>query len=541
MSRARRAARLVFAPLLLYLACFVALTYPLVTRFSTHLWVDDYDGYQHAWCVWWIDHALVHLHRAPYWVGHLTYPATVPLLLLNAHPFDALLAVPLLRALTLVETTNALLLFGFVASGLTAFWLARAVSGSTVGALVGGFAFAFSGYHFAHAEGHLSLVAMEWLPLAALASWRFARAPSVLRALAVAGALLFTILCDYYYFVFSAMLFVILLIAQSIAVRDPLHFLRRALRRPLLAFALAATAATGPIALALLRANHQDPLLGAHPAAVYSLDLFALLIPGGHWRFAALTAPYWSRVTGGVNESSVHIGLAGALAALYVFRRRRALDGSDVGRWLAAACVFALLALGPVLHVWGRAVPHLPMPYALLQLLAPPLELSGCPVRMAAMVTLVMAVVWACAVRLLAATRRGRLVAAALVGLLALESLPRPLTTTATVVPPVYQALLAAQGPGAIADVVTPPPRQMWMQTLHERPIVFGYLARTPASVAARQAGIAERIRHGDADVLHCADGLRFVVVPPSLPWPGAPIFRDDKAKLYDLAALPCE
>jgi hypothetical protein len=217
---------------------------------------------------------------------------------------------------------------------------------------------------------------------------------------------------------------------------------------------------------------------------------------------------------------------------------RRRVAALRLGIWFTILVVFALLALGPVLHVWGRAVPGALLPYALLERVVPPLQLSGVPLRMVVMVTLAVAVIWAIALRRLGETRRGQIVGGLLVLVMVLESLPRPIPASAVKIPSVYGVLLDENGPGAVADVVTDGAHQLWMQTLHHRPMAFGYVSRVPQSVAVKEAALRRTIAEGRWDELYCHDGFRWVILAPAVTGrPGPPVVAVADRALYDLAA----
>jgi hypothetical protein len=520
-SLRRRLALLVAVPLLVYFASFVLLTYPLILRFRTHLYGDGWDGLLGAWGMWWVDYAVRVLHQSPWWTSHLYVPDGVSLVAHNLTPFNGLVGILLLRFLTLVEANNVMLVFGFVVGGLTAFWLAREVSGSYLGALAGGFAFTFSNYHFAHAQGHAMLVALEWVPLFALFWLRLTRAPSLRNALAAAGALGLVLLCDYYGLLCCILLGIVLLLYEAMARRDAWYFLRSPARVPVLGFVVAALLVCGPLLAPLLRTARG--LTGAHPTGEFSLDLLGLFVPGGHWRYAWLTHAYWSRLPGNINESSVHVGLSSVAIALYVWSRRAGLP--DVRRWFWALGVFAVLALGPVLRLGGHALGPPWLPYAWLAHLVPAFDLSGVPVRLVLVVPLCLAVIWAVGLASLTGTRGGRRWAAVLFALLCFELLPAPIPTTQTEVPAVYQALLRRPEPGALVDVATAIPEQMWLQTLHHRPMAFGYVSRVTPYLERQKHEITALVEGHKWEELHCDRGFRFV------------IHRDEAEPLVDLAA----
>jgi hypothetical protein len=524
---------------LFYLMCFAALTHPLLSRFSTHLFADEKDGLQGVWGMWWVDQSVRVLHKPPWWTDYMHHPHGVSLLGHQPLPFNGLAGIPLMRVLTLVEAHNFMLVFAFVVAGVNAFLLAYELTRSYVGSLVGGFVFSFSNYHFAHAEGHITLTSLEWLPLFALLWLRFITLPSVGRALAAALVLLMVLLCDYYYFAYCVVLGALLAGAHGFWCGDVFMLFRRGRRVALTAFVAAALVLAGPLPLSLLRLNQRDPLVGGHDPKRYSLDLLGLVIPGGHWRFSALTKPYWSKLPGNVHESSVHMGLSSAVIAFYVWKRRRLAAVPSLWQWYAAVAIFAVLALGPVIQVAGKPFPWAKTPYALLTVLVPPLELSGCPVRMVVMLTLALAVIWSAGLKLMLESPRGRLLAGPLLMMLVVEFLPAPIPTTRVEVPPIYGTLLTATAPGALADVVTPAALQLWLQTLHERPIAFGRLARTPRSVLEKDARIEAAIAEGRLGEIYCEHRIRYLIRSPlaaDAAETAAPLYRDTKVALYDLA-----
>jgi hypothetical protein len=530
-----RRAQMWLWPIALYLVSFLALTFPLILRFRTHLFADDGDGLETAWGMWWVDQAVRVLHRSPWWTDYLFHPTGVSLLAHTLHPFNGFVGLGLLRVLTLSQAYNVMLIFAFVVTGLTAFWLCYEVSGAYFGSLVGGFAFTFCNYHFAHAEGHLNLVSLEWLPLFALLWLRFVAAPSVRLGVAAAGALFLVTLCDFYYVVYCVLLGVALAVAESVRARDPFLLLRPGRRAPLLAFLLAVAVSTGPLVGAFLRLSIVDPLEGSHEAQLFSLDLLALVVPGGHWRFALWTRGFWSRLPTGIHESSVHVGISSLVVAGYAWSQRRAFDGARLRRWFAVVALFCLLALGPVLNVAGRTLP-VPLPYALLATLLPPLQVSGCAVRLVIVAMLGLAVLWAVGLGQLGRTRRGRLWAAALCALLVVEVLPRPLPATRLPVPPAYQRLMTAP-PGALADLVSMPPHQLWLQTLHGRPITGGYVSRTPQSRVASYIHQLDDVKKGRAFELYCEHTIRYLMRRSSEPLLGEPLYADGWMTLTDLGA----
>jgi hypothetical protein len=308
----QRSLRLVVAPALLYSVAFVLLTWPWATEFTTRLYADEGDGLQNYWNLWWVREAVTQLHTSPWWTPYLHAPFGVTLLGQTLNPFNGFAAL-LLPGVSLLVAYNTLVAFSFVMAGLTACWLAYEVSGEYAGAIVAGYLFTFSGFHFAHAQGHMQLVSVEWLPLFVLCWLRLLVRPGWGVAAGAAVALLLTLLCDYYYFTYALLIAGWALAWRTMRAGDWRWWARAGTRGPLAMCGALVLGLCGPLVGALALLSAREPLVGIHEAENFSLDLLALVVPGGHWRFATLTAPYWTRLPGNIHEASVSIGV-GALA-----------------------------------------------------------------------------------------------------------------------------------------------------------------------------------------------------------------------------------
>lgn len=544
MSR-RSVTRLVLLPLAVYGLAFALLTHPLLARFSSHYFADDGDGLQNVWNLWWVNKAVTELHQSPWYTPYLHSPRGTSLIGHTLNPFNGFVAIPLLRFISLVETHNAIVVGAFVTGGLTAFWLAYRVTGSVAGSLVAGFVFTFSNYHFAHAQGHLQLVSLEWIPLFLLCWLALLDQPTPGMALAAAATLCLVILCDYYYFFYCTIAALLMALWHTARARDPLALLRRPFRIPLAVFLATAAVTSGTLAIALVLANASDPLTGSHPTTDLSLDLLAPLIPGGHWRFRDWTRFYWWNLPGTIHESSVHLGLAVLGMVAFAWRRRRTIGADGLGPWFLLLAVFAVLSLGPVLHVGGRAIGGAVLPYAWLERLLPPLKLSGVPVRMMVMVTLAAGVLCAVGVKgLLAAGSQRRWVLAPWLALLWFEYLPFPIPTTRIEVPPYVEALRRAPRREAVLDNAVDAERDLYYQTVHEKPLCFGYVARLPTSVVHDGKVKEALLRRRRFDVLCQRYGVAYVVAnrrndPVAHTTAARVLFEDADVRVYDLGPCP--
>ena len=108
----------------------------------------------------------------------------------------------------------------------------------------------------------------------------------------------------------------------------------------------------------------------------------------------AATERIWKAWLGNGHENSVYVGWVVVFFFVYVWKKRDSVRLHDLRFWYVLAGVFAILSLGPVLNIAGRAIQIGPvfrvmgkelafplLPYAVAWVVFPPLRLSGVPVN----------------------------------------------------------------------------------------------------------------------------------------------------------------
>jgi hypothetical protein len=514
--------RLGLLPAGFYLVCFSVLTYPLITEFSTHFFTDQGDGLQNVWNLWWVKKSVTELGRLPWHTDYLHHPFGVSLLSHTLNPFNGFIGIGLQWFLPLNQTHNVIVVFSFVMSGVTAFLLARRAVGSYWPSIVAGFIFTFSSYHFAHAKGHMQLISTEWIPLFLLFWLALVTRPSRGTAVAAGVSLFLVILCDYYYFFYCVLAGAVILLWSAWRRKSWRTLIEGRRLRAFGVFAIVVMATSGPLAISLLSLHLNDPLQAAHETQDFSADLLSPIVPGGNWRFSSLTRWYWSRLPGNIYEKSVNLGIS--VLALVVWRvlvRRRA--PAELGVWVLLLCFFQIMALGPTLQVAGKEISWFRLPYALLELVFPPLDMSGCPVRMTVMATLAAAMISAAGLDLLLSGGRSRKVMAALFFvMLVVEHLPHPLPSKLVPIPDHVHFLAGLPEDTVIVDLAEAPTRSLYFQTEHELRMALGYVSRVPRSLQDRERDLQAAAEGGDLhrlladygiDYLLKIEGRRVVVV----------------------------
>lgn len=527
-------------PALIYLAIFFILQPHYPAGFSKSFYLDNGDGFQNVWNIWWVNESITKLGDMPYFTHFLHWPHGTTLIPQTMNIFNGFMGVPLMSwfNLSLVQAVNVAVTFSFVMGGVTMFWLVRHLFNKYAVALVAGGLFTFSSYHFAHAFGHLQLVSLEWIPLFILGFWMMVKRPRYRYALLAAVALLLVLLCDYYYFfwcvMLGAMIFGWHIYKKQLAINT--HNIK-----VLGLFGALAAILCGPLVYALLHLTKVENLLGSHDPAVFALDPITIVVPGGSWYWSTLTSGYWSRIPY-LAETSMFFGF-GLLTVLGItlykmaFKNKQFKAPSDIWFWWTVLFTFGLLSLGPVLNIAGNRI-NLPMPYDLLEILFPTLKLSGMPVRwiLVALIAGIIIVSYALS-RLDLKNRKHLYLFALFVGISFIDLRPTRLPLTVSPVLP-YVHRLAELPDGAVIDnAAVSEPQQLRNQTVYEKPMGFGYVTRLPESVQEKDFFVFAALEEGRGDDL-CDDfNIRYVTLPPSRPFKGdAPVIYSDKdALIYDL------
>ena len=218
------------------------------------------------------------------------------------------------------------------------------------------------------------------------------------------------------------------------------------------------------------------------------VDLLAWVIPNPlHPLFGGWGSSWLQTLPNGFVENVASIPWVAAaviLLAMMVARFRPPLA------WVAFTVFFGLLALGPFVRVAGHTT-YVPTPWALLRYL-PVVGAARMPTRLSVLVMLGVAMLLAMAVRELRVRAARPWVAGTVVALLlCFELLPAPRRVYSAYVPEFYKIIAADPRP---VRVLTLPlglrdglssrgeysAAAQFYQTVHEKPLVGGYMSRLP-------------------------------------------------------------
>ena len=463
--------------ILAYIPLTIGFTWPLTARFTTELAGVPGDTWQNLWNFDWIRRSLAAGH-SPYFTHDLWYPEGVTLVFQTFDLPDALWAAPLLRHLGLWPTYNLVVLAAFVLSAGTMYALGRSLGASRPASFFSGCAYTFSTYHFAHARGHLHIVAMQWVPLFALAWWRVLEDERWRWGVLAGLFLLLASLASWYYALGCS------LIAAGTGVAWLIRTRGRSLRTALPSMVLLWVTyliCIGPLGWAMVRARNAEPVGGSHDPGRYSADLQSFFYPNAAQALGAWSHRYWTW-PGNAAENGTYLGygLMGLVLVGLLLRAPR------VGAWLLVAVIGFVLALGPQLHWAGHPLTVAAMPYVYAEKGVPLLQFMGVPVRFAFAATFGLAAALAPSLDALA-RRAGWWVAGPLAALAIAEHAPHPFVTSSYPTPPPMLEWATDTSDFAVLDACRDS-RHLWHQTVHLHPIFGGYLTRTPSRLEQQLA-----------------------------------------------------
>ena len=499
-------------PLLAYLTAAVVATWPLVMHPRALLGASSGAGdpYLNLWILGWGMQAILS-NPASVFTGavfnaNIFYPATGTLAYSDHLLLQSLLLVPL-YAIThdVVLCYNVLLIASLVASALAMHLLVRSVVCTETGAYLGGLAWGFGSYHFAHLI-HLQLQSLYFLPLTFLFLHRLVAGRRVRDVVLLGIVTALQAVSSVYYGVIGGVALVIGAVALAVGVG---RWRSTALLRRLYYAASIAVVLVLPVAIVYgrvaLREGFGRNLYEAGRGAAYASSY--LQTPPGNVLYGrtGLLRQHDTPIEAlpdegeGATAGPPHTGPERELFPGFIL-----IGLAVAGTWLgwrsdARPTVMAMLAVAALGFVLSLGPDGIRPLYAALYRFAFGFGAIRAPARFSVLVVFGLCVLAAIAIRELSQPRRPRktphgdterlrvyvargLVAAALLELL---HLPLSLAPAPSLHTEVGQWLARAPGTGAVAilplglDIDSTP--AMVQSLEHHRPIVNGYSGQRPA------------------------------------------------------------
>jgi hypothetical protein len=492
--------------LVAYAVLTIIFTYPVALNILTQP-AGSTDVYEYMWELWWTKTSLIDLHTSPANVTALYHPYGThhPILLLDAYLI--LTSLPLVILFGPIAAVNGHVLSSYVLTGFTTYLLCYSLTKKHWPSFVGGVIFAFSPFRADRAaHGVISMALTYWLPLYVLFLLKLFNRPSGRRALFCGISLGFAILSSFLHLVhFVIPITVVFIVYQHFADRRSLYSLRF-LKNFGLALVLAGVMII-PFYLPLLKARIGGELdyFSRFGILGHSAALLSFVVPPSFQFLVRQIEPLWMLVQQLLpgRYYVVYLGVVPlALATCGSVNKRTRM-------WTILGLVSAVLALGPLLHIGGDLMEYsvadksgyVLLPGALLTEL-PFYEWARSPARFGELTIFSVAVLASYGVIALSRISKrqmARLVTAGgvLVFILLDYTLYSPFPVQAVPIPEFYQNLSADSVDYGILDVGNERFNHegMYFQTIHQRPIVRGFIYRFPAGSAYYQNFIEQLVK----------------------------------------------
>ncbi len=468
------------------------------------------DIYENVWNYWQWKTLLFEQHVNPYFTNYIYYPGGISLYLHTYQPLVSLQAVFTQLIFGQILGVNLVILLALTLSTFAAQRFFLYLSGNRWGAWVGALTFVWcnSWYWDAVEGGNLDLMSAYWLPFYALCLLQMLDTPSRRKQVLFGGlallCLIASALTTWYYSLHLILLTIIVVLFY-------IFWRAKNWRERGLIFGKAALIGASwliivsPFLINIIgqSGNRLWYIPGAEQIVLRSVDVLGFILPNGHnllygelaRRFlpTQLYAAYNPSGTDG-SFNPGYLPLVLAIIAIVVGLRRKTVK---FGLWLWVGLSFAVLAIGPQLHVNGLILDEPKLPYWYLYNL-PGLNVSRDPSRfffmyifaLAALASLGVEPFLAWASRRLGGLGQFRLNSANWLGglllvLIALEFLPLQIDMGLDKVPEFYRTTLAAdKADYAILEVPSHVQdgglehKRMYFQTFHHKKLLGGQLAR---------------------------------------------------------------
>lgn len=555
--------------LLLYLLLTVAFTWPLATKLGSNwLATRDNDTFVKLWDQWWLQRSL-DTGQSLLYTQDLFYPVGLDLSYHSISWIVAPVGWLLTPLLGIIDAYNVTILWAIFSTAFAAYLLIQYLLNNRAAAFVGGIIYSFAPHHIAHAGGHPDLVHLAPIPLAMLllmTTIRHGRSRwAILGTAVMIAASAFTSL---YIMVFSLLtlgpLFVFLTLEKQRWRTGA--FWQKAL------WIGGITAVLITIRLWPILSNTQtlsDMIEVKYAANVSQTDPRALVTPS---RYNPIFAPFVRPITDKFafnNKWPAYLGLLSLLLALIAFAHRK--KWGEIALWFMTALMFLLFALGPVLRFNGNLYENITLPASYLAWF-PPIRAVGRPdffvlgllLPVAILAAYGFAFIWQQTAKLAYQQVSRTTLLCLIVPLLIFELWNGPFAGKIVEIHPFYLELGQQEENFALIELPMgrfPSKPYLLNQLFHQKPIVEGLSARTPAE-AYRYIEANPLLLHWQHEtVLNCEDtgdeldtavtqlvqdNFRYIIlhnqadIEPFLPYFShvEPIVQDDILTVYAVSDL---
>ena len=451
------------------------MTLPVATQLTTRLVGWGSDPYVHYWNNWWIGQALER-GISPYYTDMLFHPNGASMVFHNFAWLNIVTSLALKPVVGSVGAYNLVFLANIVLCGFAMYHLTSYVLGHRGAAFVAGLVHAFWPYRMHH-SAHPNLISTQWMVWFLLFLMKTVREGKRRHVLLAALFLTLTAFARLQLLVLTVFPAAITLLYSFLTRRELWSW--QTVGRLALIGALTGAALAYPV-FPLVR----EQLAGDYPEDLFieeeadQSDLVAYLLPNPPHPLRQFYAPDIMRT------QIVFVGYTTLALAIY-----GVMKGSRTRLWLLIGGFSFVMALGPSLRIYGHVFPGIPLPYRLLGW-SFPVRIMRSPHRFNILLAIPVALLAGFGVRGLSRSGwRARWVPLLAAGLVLFEYLQVPMPMLSLEHSPFYERLAAVSERFGVYDLPMgfsgPSKFYMYLQTIHEKPIVQGKMARPERDINA--------------------------------------------------------
>lgn len=459
--------------LIFYLILTLVVTYPLIVNFTTHLGADSGDGWQNIWNIWLSLKAFTE-GRNPFYTDYHFYPLGTDLYFHTLSPINSFFAALLMYiGASSIVAYNIVIIINFILTGYAQFLLARYFKISFIISILVGILFTFGPYHLAHTGGgHFQQTSVQWFCLYILFFLKTLELKDNSSSWIAGIFLILVALSNWYDLIFLFLITAIILIGKS--VRYSYILKNKKFWLELLKIPLIFTIFMGPLIIKMTYLRMTEEYAPGHSSWFWSSDLLTLFTPN-KFSFWKDDFTSWRTWTANNVEASGYIGYGLLILSIVAFIR--AYSYSRI--FFIIGVLFALLQLGPYLHIEGKVFWDYPMLYRDLERYLPIIKFMGCPGRCALVTCFTFTILAGQTLtEIINKISPLRIMSIIVISsILIIEYLPGDYPITSFNIPQFYHNLARDKGNFTVLDL-TDLPHRYYSQTIHEHPLISGHIAR---------------------------------------------------------------
>lgn len=481
-----------------YILFTIFLTYPIALRINS-LAGPNGDNLLFSWNMWWAKRAVMELRTNPFQTDYIFYPNSISLTYHTFSPFNSFISIPLQYIFNLAVTYNLILLFTFLFSALGAYLLVYYFTKNRLASFIGGLVFSFCPYHFAHAECHLNHATMQFIPFSILYLVKLYDYRKIKYALLSGIFLALNFYSCYYYGVYLAIFIGVFLIYWCLNDffnwRGDKGIINKKFFGNFLFIVFIFLILTSPLLYRFVKEGWGRDSFYAGGQEGYVSDLVGLFTPSilhtffRHFQWLNSICP---RFTGCPPEYTVFLGYTVLFLSLIAIFK---IKSNWKWFWTFSSLFFIILSFGPHLHILGKThFKNISLSYYWLVQIVPFFKQARCPSRFIVMTMLGLSVLAGYGFTYIfnrLKSKMGKLITFTIVCLfISFEFSTIPLRQTPVRIPKFYYEIKKDKKDYAILDFPifmcdSSSELYMYLQTIHEKKIVNGWISRLPQNLGA--------------------------------------------------------